>query len=482
MTDSLHFNKTIERYGKLPRAHQFDPALEDFVWRGNDALINPTFPQSAARSQSILDRSDIQLLDVPFLSDNLPLARSLVLVKSAKNTGKTTALESYLCDRNKSVLVVAHRNSLVRKLAADYKLWGHLSKNGPEEERAKRSYEASRVAVTLDSLWKVQRKRPFDVLVVDESEQVLAHFFANTMQGRQNSAARALVHFAVTAKQLIALDADLSWSTLNFFGTARPNDRPIIVRNTHQPARGRTLLVHGTKGAITREIFAAAKVQSCFVVSDEKRFLERLMVSLQNSGLAEARTLMISSSTAKSQMVRAYLSCPRSQKDRYDVVLASPTISSGIDIAFEGDEPVYQRVFGVFHGHQFTHYECDQLLSRVRNPGRIEVWITGHELEKRQRYSSSFHDDAGRLQSRPDQIEQRVLSALRNSTLLDYRPDGDEIFDVDHPLVALAQTVFSERITSRQFLARNFLQAKQAEGWEIIPVDQQSCKQLGFAA
>jgi hypothetical protein len=42
--------------------------------------------------------------------------------------------------------------------------------------------------------------------------------------------------------------------------------------------------------------------------------------------------------------------------------------------------------------------------------------------------------------------------------------------------------VFSERITSRQFLARNFLQAKQAEGWEIIPVDQQSCKQLGFAA
>lgn len=465
MTSSLYFDDALEEYLEIRAENRLEPEFAAWMRRGNNTLINPTFADVAALATSILDRSVIHKIKVLHLTGNLPLGEQVLLVKSAKGSGKTTALKAHLGD-NAKVLVVAHRNSLVGKLAHDFGLRHHLEKPGKEGVSA---YLSNRLAVTLNSLWKVQRRVPYDVVVLDESEQVLSHFFSGTMKGRENANLQALLFAVRKAKQVIAMDADLSWTTLNFVGTALPDAKLTIIRNTHQPAQGSRLGVFHDKRHLEDVIVEALKTQRCFIVSDEKRYLQRLAVRLREAG--KGKILEINSDTATNAEVLKFLHDPVANTARYSAILASPTIMSGIDLSFPSDEVVFERVFGVFHGSFMTHHECDQLLSRVRQTLRMDVWITQRNLEPRRHIlliNGEMGEEVSHIrQSVLDQTIERVRALVRNTILQGYGADGTEIFCTNHPLINIARTVVSSRLSSRQFLAANFIAAKKAEGWLV---------------
>ncbi len=128
------------------------------------------------------------------------LKPGLTLIKSPKATGKTEGLRRLTHDAKK-VLLIGHRRALIRQSCRRLELACYL--DAPFSDR---------FGVCLDSLGKVPMDRPCDYVLLDESEQVLSHFLADTFDQKH----RVFVQFGEIvrrAKYVVALDADLSWVT-----------------------------------------------------------------------------------------------------------------------------------------------------------------------------------------------------------------------------------------------------------------------------
>ena len=98
-----------------------------------------------------------------------------VMVRSPKGSGKTTRLRQLLIDA-KSILLIGHRRALIRHTCERLGLHCYLD-DWPEPDMVRHP----RYGICLDSLTKIPAKASFDVVVLDELEQVLAHFLAETM-------------------------------------------------------------------------------------------------------------------------------------------------------------------------------------------------------------------------------------------------------------------------------------------------------------
>ncbi|MCU7818704.1 MAG: hypothetical protein KZQ57_07535, partial [gamma proteobacterium symbiont of Lucinoma myriamae] len=59
------------------------------------------------------------------------------------------------------------------------------------------------------------------------------------------------------------------------------------------------------------------------------------------------------------------------EKQKYQVVIASPTLGTGVSI--DGD--VFDSVYGIFNNKIYTYQECDQAISRVRSCDNVNVFI-----------------------------------------------------------------------------------------------------------
>jgi hypothetical protein len=163
----------------------------------------------------------------------------ITMVKSDKGTGKTEALKALLADiregrylagiarkdRINSVLLIGHRVTLIREAAAKLGLRFYL--DADDTEGGLRT-----LAVCLDSLPKYnessggRKRKPSDLVIIDESEQVLAHLLSDTI-AKRNGIERcfdALMFEVAGAKAVFALDADLGLVTAHAMQAMRPQD------------------------------------------------------------------------------------------------------------------------------------------------------------------------------------------------------------------------------------------------------------------
>jgi len=122
-----------------------------------------------------------------------------------------------------------------------------------------------------------------------------------------------------------------------------------------------------------KEAVAAGK--RCFVAANSKSLVERLAKTLKNAVGPTLRMLRVTSRTAATGRVRAFIGDPCTESRKYDVVLSSPTLGTGIDITFPHNEVVFDVVFAFFDADVNTHLD-EQHLPRVSNPGAFKGWIS----------------------------------------------------------------------------------------------------------
>jgi hypothetical protein len=137
------------------------------------------------------------------------LKPGILLIKSPKGSGKTQSLKRLLSGQT-SVLLVGHRRALIKQSCGQLGLMCYL-------DDADYAVQHSWFGICLDSLARVPPMARYDVLVLDESEQLLAHFLSET-HDRHEGVGRdrlftELRHRVRQAKSVIALDADLGWVT-----------------------------------------------------------------------------------------------------------------------------------------------------------------------------------------------------------------------------------------------------------------------------
>ena len=219
----------------------------------------------------------------------------------------------------------------------------------------------------------------FDVLVLDESEQILAHFLSDTMDRGGGSRDRIFVEFrrlVRRAKTVIALDADLGWVTFRTLSRMDERKRKHLWLNEAKPGRGKALQVFDSEAHLVAELRqAVAAGKRCFVTSNSKTKMVNLAAAIRDE-FPKTKTIVITSDTRVNEAeVRQFIASPAKSAEAYDAVFASPSIGTGVDIAFPGKAQVFDVVFGFCEAQITTHLEFDQQLARVRHPGEVKVWV-----------------------------------------------------------------------------------------------------------
>lgn len=388
--------------------------------------------------------------------DDIRIQDGTTFIKSPKGTGKTERLARIVKSTKGRVLLIGHRRALIDSMCARMGLACYLDDDRADEPLSIRQL---RYGVCLDSIEKVVGEAPYDLIVMDESEQVLAHSLSQTLDGKRKRVLYALIHILGKAKRVIAADADLSWTSFNFIkkwaegrsGAAKTQ----VVINKYQSPKGKVEVFASDKHLIGDFVAAVNAGKRCYFTSNSRDIVKDIAEQLKQECPVTPILVVTSEETRDSDpAAAAFIKNPTIEAKKYQVVLASPSIGSGVDITFDGNERFYDIVYGLFVPHVLTHFECDQQLGRVRHPKQVKVYVS--------QATAAFETDLS-----------VVLRDTQSASILDANVEGysdgpfvTPIYRED-ALSEVAAAIISSQRASKNQLWRNFLHYKVQQGWEI---------------
>lgn len=401
----------------------------------------------------------------------LTLVPDVTFVRSPKGTGKTEWLKRLLGDlkrRRLSALLIGHRQALISSTAERLEITPYFTR----KESADIGWVMEPIdprpyyAVCVDSL--PARLQPgthqYDVVIIDEAEQVFAHLLSATLQDKRPEALHLLFHYLRHATSLYVLDADLNRATVNILAdclTDRDRSWQFIV-NQWRP-NGRKLEVFENKAHLQEQLIAALdRKERCFVTSNSKKLLRELHRAVVARYGDNYRFIEIDGDNAQTKEHQAFISNIKTEILRYDCLFASPALGTGIDITFENQAQLVDLVIGFFEGRINTHFDIDQQLSRVRHPKRVCVWISPREF----RFETSI--DAIRSEIRDVAHEGRRFTG--------YGANGAPQYDYDELYQKIFAEITSLQRGSKNRLKKNLMDLRSHNGWEISVVQNDAAR------
>jgi len=384
-----------------------EKGVDDFVLsKGEDAFS--ALKNEAQGFQFWLDRESWLLTYPASLKLNsrylgkLPYPESgLACIKAPKGTGKTQALTNLVSQAlhtgNRRVLIITHRIQLGRAICAS------LGINYIDETRGSAEGKLFGYGLCIDSLHPLSQAKfnPEDwsgaIVIIDECEQVIWHAL-NSSTCRENRVAilqtlQELIHNVLTTGGLVvAQDADLSDYSIDYLiAIAGIPISPWVVINEWQPKRGRNVTFFATSNPaslyVQMEKILSQEVTCCDLESraefcPKEQYRPRIMVVEDSQKVTgkwscrnletqlqrrfpNYRILRIDSESVADPNHPAYgcIEQLNAHIKNYDIIIASPTIGTGVSIDIRG---YFTAVFGIFKGAVAVN-DALQALARVRD-------------------------------------------------------------------------------------------------------------------
>lgn len=415
----------------------------------------------------------------------------LTLVRSPKGTGKTQWLESkvrQLKDARARILLIGHRRSLIAASAQrlglvcylgedevtiedhdDFDAWfeGKDVDDDTDDDVPPQLVQSpvaptDHYAICADSLPLVMNTtiHRYDVVIIDEVEQVVGHLLSETMKSTRRLVLHTLSFYLNQATEIYALDADLHRvSVVCLCDMLDNNPREArIVLNGWRP-EGRSVDLYKSKHHLLGELQASVqRGERCFVCSNSKRLVKDLTAQLQQLSGDDLRVMSVTAENAHQADIQSFLRNIQVRATDYNIVLASPALGTGIDITFPNDEARIDTVFGIFEGRINTHFDIDQQLSRVRNPKRVCVWIDHQEFQ--------FETDVNAIRA------EIVAAGDGHRLFLDIDEKGNRRYHRDEVYETVFAEVTAQHRASKNRLRLNFVELRKHNGWTVVEVPE----------
>lgn len=296
------------------------------------------------------------------------------LVRSAIGTGKTAIVE-HLVKQNpgQSVLFTTHLISLVESAAQRL---GLVSYNECDNFDLQMEH---RLAICLNSLGKLTAEgalRNYDIVIIDEIEQVLARLTTHIEQ--KPLVFSVLQHIMSNARSLICLDAHLSTTTVQLIQRFCP-DKPVTVHfNDYEPGHGREIAFHEHPESLQMTALQALEQnQKVYLAFNSKREAYKTF-SAFSTAFPEKRGLYISSDNAGDAENQAFFNNVNEVSKLYDYLVCTPSVSTGVSI----DNGHFDFVGGIFNAQVNTANDCMQALGRIRNHKTLHVFCDKRQGSK----------------------------------------------------------------------------------------------------
>jgi len=210
-----------ERIKPTLKTHKraFDDSRAYPVMEINTPFLTPKSPTDApnadqARFQELTD----EVMDSP--------GKKALIVRSRYGSGKTTFLQRLVKARNpKRVLFITYRQTLARDIMRHFGKLGF--KNYLDSYDDPSVWNAPRLIVQVDSLLNVLQKNDkfissgsfslkHDMIILDESESLLAHFDEKTMERKEINIWNFFDELLKHSSKMLLMDGDISERSLSF--------------------------------------------------------------------------------------------------------------------------------------------------------------------------------------------------------------------------------------------------------------------------
>ncbi|MGO4416960.1 hypothetical protein AB4Z27_28745, partial [Cupriavidus sp. KB_39] len=99
--------------------------------------------------------------------------------------------------------------------------------------------------------------------------------------------------------------------------------------------------------------------------------LKSLLEHLVRSDGKRIDVLLLTGETNNEARHTAFFADPNGEASKYQVLIATSTLSTGVSI----DVDWFDAVYGIFGQGIYTYQDCDQAISRVRKCDTVKVWI-----------------------------------------------------------------------------------------------------------
>ena len=306
----------------------------------------------------------------------------VVILRAPMGTGKTqrvgAPLASWAKANRRGMLAVCHRQSLVKQLAVRLEL-PHYREIEPEEAAFTAQLATCLPSITLTEHAPIVDRA--EVVFIDEIQQVLRFIesrdHCRTEDATNEGVFNRLRGIVRRARLVVAADAGADARTVEFLEACRPGERFRIVEMKQVPERiEATYHVGGSAhegvvGDVLEELAAGGRAWLAVESKDRAAILGELFT--QQGFRVMAVTADNKGDTAQAE----FLADPEAESRRYEIVIASPVIGSGISIQHDDNAGKHFTLAGfVGGGHRVTPSDARQMMARVRYLKRFTLGLT----------------------------------------------------------------------------------------------------------
>jgi len=246
------------------------------------------------------------------------------------------------------------------------------------------------MVTTWDSLHKIDPDNWQNVeIILDEAEQSIWHLLNSStdIESHRVDTIAMFSQLVQTCDRTWLLDADLTNTALDFVSglTHRQDFDPCIVVNNYvfeEPWQIHSYSGNEPTGLYKKLLDYLGNSKKCLLHLDSQKHKSKYsgvnVERMVKKKYPNLRTLLIDSHTIQNPDHPAYkILTDENISDRlsgYDLVIASPTIETGVSIEGKG---LFDAVFGIFQG-AVTADGARQALARYREPVERHIWAKGY--------------------------------------------------------------------------------------------------------
>lgn len=314
------------------------------------------------------------------------------IVTAPTASGKTKHVIKPFCEETKindnKFMAVAPLVSLISELSdkLDIEMYSDVKHESD-------TFSTNAMAVCLPSI-KTYKLRSFvdsvSHIAIDEISQNLR--FTSSKECKVKGADAESIYFELKklvseCDKVVVADASIDNKTLKFFEQALPDTVFNVIQQKPKDT-GRQCFFYEEMGDLIYKVLSEVTINNgnVWLAIESADRSASVGAYFEQQGL---NVLVINSKNKGNKKQREFLSKPEKYSRDYQVVIASPVISSGISIEHR-DNPHFTLIAGIASGHRICPTDFMQMLARVRYVPDYHVCLLGNNERDNKITEQSF--------------------------------------------------------------------------------------------
>jgi hypothetical protein len=321
----------------------------------------------------------------------IPETEKLIVLKSVKGTGKTEWLTGEVAkahEQNRRVLIITHRIQLGEALC------NRFGVNYVTEVRESETGNLLGYGVCVDSLHQQSQARfnpndwCNDTVIIDECDQVFWHLLNSGTEVAKRRVSvlknlKLLIQNVLSSPQgkIYLASADVSDCDVDYVLSlaGEIKVKPFIILNNYQPQAGNCYSYEGNNpkdliAALDKAISEGGHhLLCCSAQKAKSKWGTQALEERFRRKFPHLRILRIDSESVADPSHPAYACIAHLNEilTKYDLVIASPSLETGVSIDIKGH---FSAVWGIFQGVQSAN-SVRQMLARLRETVDRHIWV-----------------------------------------------------------------------------------------------------------